>query len=396
MAKESNKHRRSRQDTKFDPSSGTSASIVTPTSVASTVSREDKRRYAREKFSRDSANQDSVVTSELDSESEATGIPGSFQVEGPGMDENERTRTSTQVVSDNTNDDYQNQNNENLDMPVALPASVVSEVVLAVADEEKEENSGEIKIKVKWILLCACLVVAVAVGVAVGLAVALVNDNGPAPITSTDLDPTPGPTSPPLTPSSTPPPSPSPSILGETPTTSLAPSSSPEADTPPTLATDSPTPSPVIQSFDSCVCWYYQQQVHLSSINDYKVLSEERKQYFNSLYQALTNQYDPNLRKLGQLRRRMAEGVSTRVFLESQQLFGDFEWNAPISGIDMAYQLEFCGSGNMEEYHTAYAEWMSILDNRYGVVERLIEEVGLVSAYNLTVPQRYEGISCTT
>jgi hypothetical protein len=314
--------------------------------------------------------------------------PGSFPVGGPAGrdDDGDGDGDDDEDVATTGGGDTAESN-----IPVALPAELVSEVVMAVpADDDEKDPTRELKIHVKWILLGACLIVAVAVGVAVGLSVALANKNSTNTSQMTiDIKTTSNPTS--LSPKTS-----APSTSSTVPTTA-SPMQNPSPTTTP--ATDSPTTSSLISEQNVCSCWYYQQQVHLKSSDDYRLLSQQQTQYFASVYEGLTNQYEP-IQRMRMLRRELPEQgiVSTRVLLESQQLFGGFQWNVPVSGIDLAYQLEFCGnaaanSNLTEDYHDAYVEWMSVQDNRYGVVERLQEEVGLASASNLTIPDRL-GDSC--
>jgi hypothetical protein len=411
-----------RENTKFSgslasstPQSNTTASTRTSRNEKRHLARQSKQQSReRQQTSRQRRRQqeldeylsgdeyDSSASTSLDTDR----VPGSYAVNGPSRSSNRRRPQPTNHDEESTSA-----------LPVALPAELVPEdrsnsnpgaittLVLATAAPDKQEDGdGETKQMLQnqkrmlWIGLILISVLALAIALGFGIAfgpnreVATVAGGGETVLA---------------------PPTPAPVV------TTSAPSKSPETTNngPPTISdTASPAPGPSTSMQNptagptapptmpkgTCSCWYYIHDIFITALEDQALLPGDRISYWDSVYRGLTSFYDPNaLRR----RRRLPEEIlpntdgiviATSVVLESQRQFGG--GFARLSGLSMAFQLEFCANppplnattSYLMDYHDAFLDWVNVEANSDVLVGRLQEEVGITSAIGTSLASRVD------
>ena len=399
-------------------------------------SREQARSSRRRRAGAASRNHNDNI----ESESEDDVLIGSFAVNGPGANQND----NNQVYQSDDEDQQALQHHEpstDDTMPVALPAEIIPEtrdLVSAIAtekladEEDSKDSAKQITISKRTLWIAGCILLAIIAGGAIAAGVVLSNENDPDETRNNDLvtvnenrqsptdpfnDPTPPPTS-----------------------VSGGPNGQqPEAtDMPSTRPSSSPSQSPTATTLEEvCSCQVYRQTIFISNRNDLVTLSDTRLAYMRGVFYGLTNRYDPypfqrrhlhgsmmidmdtSGQEEGQTQERQRllpevpyQGTKVNMYIDRQELIDPTnsrlllrsrkldEETGDDMGIELRYFMTYCSYSLDEfqilEYHDAFVNWMSDQNNRFGVTEQLIEEVGIASATNMSPSVLAEEAECWT
>ena len=447
---------RGRQDTKFQSSSSTAPKSSSTSKTAASDGKKSKSKKSsrrsdgkedRNKFRATTSsgksrpqsqphNQQQQQEAEDDEDDDnytmdSDDFPGAMHVEGNGhraLSGRSLLTSANQNNIDNNIEEGEMGNESNL--PLALPAEVVEarETIIATIADDYIENQNkrdddmatrsgsQVTLSVRTLLLIACIVIVIAVAVSVGVGVVLANRDNNGMLSDDELIP-PASSSGNTQQDDASNSNTETSDLTSTPTASANHPQNPQVTIPPKFdspTTSPPTPTPIspptvalppndplVEEFGQlllCSCWYYTQDIFLSSPDDHKELTDTQQGYFEQVYKGLLNMYEPTNGEFVQL------GITTtKVLIESQSLFGKFNTNSARFGISLAYQLEYCApsgvssssGGEVTEdllfsFHEEYNTYMFEKVHRDSVVSSLQQEVGLSSATGISTANRLD------